>query len=144
MDRIDIRELITEEQLKEGYNVMRQLRSHLDEVAYLQLVNEAKRIENYRQFALYANDKIAAVIGFQPMVTLYYGKFIWICDFVTDELKRSKGYGEQLLTYIHDLLLSEGYETVALSSGLQRESAHSFYKDKMKYEQVSYVFKKTL
>ena len=40
--------------------------------------------------ALLDGGEIVAVIGFQPMITLYYGRYIWVCDLVTDENKRSK------------------------------------------------------
>jgi hypothetical protein len=36
------------------------------------------------------------------------------------------------------------YESVALSSGLQRTNAHRFYENKMDHNKVSYVFKSTL
>jgi hypothetical protein len=48
------------------------------------------------------------------------------------------------LSFVQDLVKDEGYETVALSSGLQREKAHRFYEDKMGYDKVSFVFKKML
>jgi GNAT superfamily N-acetyltransferase len=135
-------ELLTDADLIDGFPVMKQLRSHLEEQAYLDIVKEARQMEGYRQFALHENESIVAVIGFQPMITLYYGKYIWICDLVTDSSVRSKGYGEELLSFVQDLVRDEGYQTVALSSGLQREEAHRFYEDKMGYDKVSFVFKK--
>lgn len=87
---------------------------------------------------------IVAVIGFKPLITLYYGRFIWICDLVTDTTKRSSRYGEKLLTYVHKWAKDNGYESVALSSGLQRTDAHRFYEEKMEYDKVSYVLKKSL
>ena len=140
----DIAELITDSEIMDGYPVMKQLRSHLDEQTYITIVKEANAKEGYRQFAFREKEKIVAVIGFQPMITLYYGKYIWVCDLVTDASVRSKGYGEKLLSFVQDLVKSEGYETVALSSGLQREEAHRFYEEKMGYDKVSFVFKKML
>ena len=78
------------------------------------------------------------------MITLYYGRFVWVCDLVTDKNKRSNGYGERLLSYVHKWAKENSYENVALSSGLQRADAHRFYEEKMGYDKVSYVFKKTL
>jgi len=141
LDETIIKELVTDKDLLEGYPIMKQLRSHLDEDAYMELVMEAKEKEQYRQFALFDGDEVVAVIGFQPMITLYYGRYIWVCDLVTDAARRSKGYGEKLLAFVHDLARSEGYSSVALSSGLQRSDAHRFYEVKMGYDRVSYVFK---
>lgn len=78
------------------------------------------------------------------MITLYYGRFVWVCDLVTDNNKRSNGYGDKLLSYVHEWAKENGYQSVALSSGLQRTDAHRFYEEKMGYDKVSYVFKKNL
>lgn len=144
MSTTTIYELTSQAEILKAYPVMRQLRTHLAEKAYLDLVMEAKEKDMYRLFALSDQDEIVAVIGFKPMITLYYGRFIWVCDLVSDQHKRSKGYGGKLLTYVENWATENGYENIALSSGLQRADAHRFYEDKMGYYKVSYVFKKTL
>lgn len=136
-----IKELTTKNEVIQAFPVMKQLRTHLDENTYLELVAEAQDKEGYKMMALYDENEIVAVIGFQPMITLYYGRFIWVCDLVTDSNKRSKGYGEKLLTYVHNWAKDNNYESVALSSGLMRKDAHRFYEEKMDYKKVSYVFK---
>ncbi|WP_084405834.1 GNAT family N-acetyltransferase [Alteribacter aurantiacus] len=120
---------------------MSQLRPHLDEQEYLELVGEAQEKDRYVMLALFDSEDMVAVIGFKPMTTLYYGRFIWVCDLVTDQGRRSKGYGEKLLTHVHEWAKSNGYQRVALSSGLQRKEAHRFYEHQMEYEKASYVFK---
>ncbi|NGP44263.1 GNAT family N-acetyltransferase [Bacillaceae bacterium SIJ1] len=139
-----IKELTTERELTDAFPIMKQLRPQHDLQAYLELVIEAQEKENYQMKALYDQGDIVAVIGFMPMTTLYYGRFIWVCDFVTASTKRSKGYGDKLLTYVHELAKEHGYACVALSSGLQRADAHRFYEEKMGYDRASYVFKKEL
>ncbi|WP_203361522.1 GNAT family N-acetyltransferase [Bacillus sp. REN10] len=144
MGNSTIKELMTEEGIRSAYPVMKQLRTHLDEQMYLDLVLEAQEKEQYKLCALFHDEEIVAVIGFQPMTTLYYGRFVWVCDLVTAADQRSKGYGETLLIYVHEWAAAHHYESVALSSGLQRVDAHRFYKDKMNYDKVSFVFKHTL
>lgn len=139
-----IKELKNQKEWKEAFPVMNQLRTHLDEESYLQLVQEAVQMEDYRMAALYDNEKIVAVTGFMPMMTLYNGKFIWVCDLVTDSANRSKGYGEALLNYVHDWSKENGYKIVSLSSGLQRVDAHRFYEKRMGYDKVSYQYLKRL
>ncbi|GIN18776.1 putative N-acetyltransferase YhdJ [Shouchella clausii] len=139
-----IKELQSEKEILAAFPVVKQLRTHLDESEYLEFVIEAQEKDRYKMLALFEEDEIVAVIGFKPMVKLYYGRFVWVCDLVTDQKKRSKGYGEKLLTYVHEWAKNHHYEQVALSSGLQRESAHRFYEQKMDYEKVSYVFKVSL
>ena len=143
-DTFTIRELQSQEELLEAFPVMKQLRSHLDEETYLDLVLDAKDNDRYKMFALIDGEEIVAVTGFKPMITLYYGRFVWVCDLVTDNNKRSKGYGKKLLTYVHEWAKENNYESVALSSGLQRADAHRFYEYRMDYNKVSYVFKSSL
>jgi len=139
-----IKDLKNETEWKEAYPVMKQLRTHLDEEQFLQLVQEAKQKNDYKMAAWYDNEKLVAVTGFMPMITLYNGRFIWVCDLVTDSYGRSKGYGEALLDYVHKWSKENGYDIVSLSSGLQRVEAHRFYENKMEYDKVSYVFFKRL
>ncbi|MGW7916724.1 GNAT family N-acetyltransferase [Staphylococcus xylosus] len=135
---------IKENQIEQVYPLMSRLRTHLILDEYLELVRESIEKDNYEMYGLYVEDKLASVIGFEPMTTLYYGRFIWVCDLVTDDKYRSFGYGEKLLSYIENLAKEKNYDVIALSSGLQRKSAHRFYEDKMEYNKPSYVFKKAL
>ena len=144
MNTLLIKELKSRKEIIEAFPIMKQLRTHLDESTYLELVLEAQELDRYKMLALFDEDKIVAVTGFKPMTTLYYGRFVWVCDLVTDTNIRSKGYGEKLLTYVHEWARENKYESVALSSGLQRTNAHRFYEDRMNYDKVSYVFKASL
>jgi GNAT superfamily N-acetyltransferase len=139
-----IRELSTEMDWLEAYPVMKQLRTHLSQERFLELTSEATVSEGYKLAALYEEGKIMAVTGFMPMITLYNGKSIWVCDLVTDSSVRSKGYGEKLLNYVETWAKNNGYDIISLSSGLQRLNAHRFYEDKMDYEKKSYVYLKEL
>uniref|UniRef100_A0A7U4DLY2 GCN5-related N-acetyltransferase n=1 Tax=Geobacillus sp. (strain Y4.1MC1) TaxID=581103 RepID=A0A7U4DLY2_GEOS0 len=138
------KELRTKEEILAGFSVMKHLRTHLDENSYLELVLEAQQKEGYRLVALYDHGKMVAITGFMPMITLYNGRFIWVCDLVTAPSERSKGYGEKLLSYVHQWAEENGYGIASLSSGLQRVDAHRFYEEKMQYDKVSYVFLKRL
>lgn len=141
---IQFKELTNEKEWTEAFVIMKQLRAHLDMDAYLDLVRESHKKEGYHLLALYDQNEMSALAGFMPMTTLYYGRFIWICDLVTDEGKRSQGYGEKLLQNVEQWAKNNGYTTVALSSGLQRRNAHRFYEKKMEYDKVSFVFKKSV
>lgn len=141
MGTITIKELQLQNEFIEAFSVMKQLRTHLDEDTYLELVLEAKEKDRYKMFALIDGGEIVAVTGFKPMITLYYGRYVWVCDLVTDINKRSKGYGEKLLTFVHEWAKENHYESVSLSSGIHRTDAHRFYENRMAYDKVSYVFK---
>ncbi|MFB4165521.1 GNAT family N-acetyltransferase [Alteribacillus sp. JSM 102045] len=144
MNTLEIKELQSPDEILEAFPILRQLRTHLDENTYLKLVIDAKEKDRYQMFALVDEDQIVAVTGFKPMITLYYGRFVWVCDLVTDYTVRSQGYGEKLLTYVHKWQKENNYESVALSSGLQRTDAHRFYENRMAYDKVSFVFKTSI
>lgn len=121
---------------------MRQLRKNLTQEKYIVLVKEAMEIENYKLFAVLNNEEIKGFVAFQTMITLYYGKYIWICDLVVKEECRYFGYAEILMNYVENYANSNNYEKIALSSGITRIDAHKFYENKIGMDKVSYVFKK--
>ncbi|MFC7061970.1 GNAT family N-acetyltransferase [Halobacillus seohaensis] len=141
---VEIHELHSDQEIIQAFPVIKQLRAQHNETSYLEIVKEAKEKDMYRLFALFDRGEIVAVTGFKPMITLYYGRFVWVCDLVTAKDMRSEGFGEQLLSFVQEWARENEYESVALSSGLQRDEAHRFYEEKMGYSRASYVFKKTM
>ncbi|GAA0450087.1 GNAT family N-acetyltransferase [Alkalibacillus silvisoli] len=144
MSQLSFKELKSKEEVAEAFTIINQLRTHLDMHRYLDLVEDAQKNDQYHMVGLYDGGEMVAVIGYKPMITLYYGRFVWVCDLVTDTSKRSKGYGEKLLDYVQKWAEENGYKSVALSSGISRTDAHRFYEEKMDYDKVSYVFKREL
>lgn len=143
-NQLTIKVLKTEDEWKTAFPVMKQLRTKLDMSAYLELVLESVQKEGYRLIALFNQKEIVALCGFMPMITLYNGRFIWVCELITDRNHRSKGYGKALLDYVHQWAIENDYPLVSLSSGLQRIDAHRFYEEKMEYDKVSYVYLKKI
>nr|WP_179115748.1 GNAT family N-acetyltransferase [Bacillus sonorensis] len=138
------KEIQSETERKEVYPVMKQLRPHLDESAFLELVETLQKTENYKLLALYSNDVPVSLAGFSKRVTLNQGAHVWVEDLVTCEKHRSKGYGKQLLSAVEEWAKQQGCRSVALSSGTQRRDAHRFYEEKMKYNKASYLYRKPL
>ncbi len=138
-----IKELISEEEMRQGFDVMKQLRTHLDLGRYEELMVQMKK-EGYRLFAYWEKEQITAVAGVIILTNLYDGRHVYVYDLVTDEGTRSMGYGQQLLTFIEQWGKENHCENVALSSGLQRIDAHRFYENRMGFKKTSYVFKKVI
>lgn len=138
-----VKELLDNEELLKAFPVMKQLRSHLVEETYLNLILAMKK-EGYKMFALYLDEEIVGVAGLVKLTNLYYGKHVWVNDLVIDENQRSKKYGQTLLSFINEWAKENGCDVVALSSGLQRVEAHKFYEFKMEFDKTSYVFTKQL
>ncbi|AST91011.1 MULTISPECIES: GNAT family N-acetyltransferase [Sutcliffiella] len=138
-----IKELVKELEWLAAFPVINELRIHLNQKTYFDFLC-SMREEGYRMFALYENNKIVAVAGVTIKTNFYYGKHVFVYDLVTQSTHRSKGYGEQLLSYIHEFARDSGCGMVALESGLARVDAHRFYETKMGYEKFCYSFKKVL
>ena len=138
-----VKEVLNREDLLKAFSVMKQLRTHFVEETYISLIEDMKA-EGYKMFALYVGEQIVAVAGVIKLTNLYYGKHVWVNDLVTDANQRSKKYGQVLLSFVSDWAKENGCNVVALSSGIQRVSAHRFYELKMGFDKSSYVFKKEI
>jgi GNAT superfamily N-acetyltransferase len=134
-----VKEMKTQKEWLQAYPVMQELRTGLSEDDYLSLL-EQMVLQGFRMFALFQDENIVAVTGIIELVNLYHLKHIYVYDLVTKETERSKGYGEELLGFVHNLAKETGCNCVALSSGLQRLDAHRFYEEKMNYKKTSYSF----
>ena len=139
-----IRELTTPEDLRAAYPVMNELRTHLMDVDEYESTLAEMLAGGYRMFASSDDGEIVALAGIAIRTNFYYGRFLYVYDLITSQSKRSKGHGKLLLDHLEVLARADGCQTIALSSGVQRADAHRFYEDKMGYDRVSHVFKKTL
>ena len=140
---MNIRELLTDEDFDAAYPVMHELRDHLDESKYLELLTEMRK-EGYRMIAVEDDGAIVALAGIGTGVNFYYGHYMWVYDLITAESGRSKGYGLALLQHLAEMARAEGCETIALSSAHFRKDAHRFYEDKAAMDNSGYVYIKKL
>ncbi len=138
-----IQELRSWDEWRESFAVMQELRPHLNELQYLDLL-ESMGKEGYRLFALRDAGRIVSLAGVGILTNLSYGRHVWVYDLVTRGDACSRGYGRRLLEFVEEFSRREGCGTVALLSNLQRTDAHRFYERRMGYEKPSYVFRKRL
>ena len=108
------------------YPVMAQLRPHLTESDFLERV-ERQAPEGYTLAFVEDADRVVSVAGFRFLNNLAWGKFLYVDDLVTDERVRSKGYGQQLLTWLIEHARAKACDELHLDSGVQRFGAHRFY-----------------
>ncbi|WP_348633531.1 GNAT family N-acetyltransferase [Mesobacillus selenatarsenatis] len=138
-----IQELTEKEQWLEAFPIMNQLRTDLTQRTYLELLEEMRK-DGYSLYALSIDNRIVSLAGLSWRVNFYNKRHVFIYDLVTDPAYRSSGYGEKLLSYIHNWAKENGAEYVALESGIQRDKAHRFYEEKLDYDKWCYSFRKTL
>ena len=132
----------SELEIKNCFNCMKQLRTHLSEEQFISQV-ALQRKKGYQLAYLEAPSAIKAVVGFRILNNLAWGKFLYIDDFVTVEEARSNGYGTQLLSWIESVAVAHDCDAIHLDSGLEKVRAHEFYL-KNGYEKKSMHFKRQL
>jgi GNAT superfamily N-acetyltransferase len=135
-----IKHLESNHDVLKAFNVLKQLRPHLTEESFEKTYEKMYR-EGYRLIGLEVNHDIVAVAGINILTNFYNDTFLFVYDLVTDENERSKGYGEELLAYIHRFAKEQGCSYVTLESALHRVEAHRFYEEKMMYDKVCYSFR---
>jgi GNAT superfamily N-acetyltransferase len=110
------------------FAVMRQLRPHLkDEAEFVKRCRAQMAESGWTLVYVEDGGVVAAVSGFRIQHMLASGKTLYVDDLVTDEARRSKGFGETLLNWMESLARGQGCETFSLDSGTQRIGAHKFY-----------------
>lgn len=115
--------LKTIEDWKSAYPLVKQLRPHLTEDSYFNLL---KKMSAYQGWVI-MDGTLKAFIGFEECLNFYNDKHIFVHDFVTNDKDRSNGYGEKLMEAIISYAKQNQFGYIALESGKQRYDAHRFY-----------------
>ncbi|MBJ8053348.1 GNAT family N-acetyltransferase [Bacillus cereus] len=140
---MNVKEVVTEEQLHEVLPVLQQLRTKLSREEASTLFQKMKE-ENYKLFSLYnETEEVVSLAGVAICTNFYNKKHVYVYDLVTAEAYRSKGYGNALLSHIENWGMENGCESIALTSAFPRLDAHRFY-EREGYDKVSYSFHKKL
>jgi GNAT superfamily N-acetyltransferase len=103
----EIRHLESIEDVHRAFMILKQLRTHLTLESFTELYFKMNR-EGYRLITLEIEGEMVAVAGINILTNFYNHKFLLVYDLVTDEAQRSLGYGEQLLSYIHEYARGQG------------------------------------
>ena len=117
----------TVEQIAATFDVMRQLRPHLERDEYIPLIQSLMTSDGLKVLALSVDGVVKAVATYRIMNMLYCGRIIYIDDLVSDEHSRSRGYGTQLIAKLRNLGHELGCSEIQLISRTIREHAHRFY-----------------
>jgi GNAT superfamily N-acetyltransferase len=115
-----------DERLGSVFEVMKELRPHLDEDAFNRLV-AAMHPDGYRLAAVFDGDECRACAGYRLMTNLISGHHMYVDDLVTAEQWRSHGYGRLLNEYLVGVAKRDGCTSVQLDSATHRREAHRFY-----------------
>lgn len=127
MNLPDIQVAETDEDIRRGFNVMKQLRPHLLAADFVARVRLQEEKGGYRFVLLRENGEVRAVAGYRILENLSAGRVLYVDDLVTDHERRSSGHGRALLTWLTQRAREEHCRKLDLDSGVQRTDAHRFY-----------------
>jgi len=134
----------TPEEIARCFAVMAHLRPYLVAEEFVGRV-QAQQAQGYRLAYLEgeADGAVVAVGGFRVMEMLATGRTLYVDDLVTDETRRSRGYGKTMLHWLEMQAREAGCATFSLDSGTFRQEAHAFYfRERMRI--MSFHFAKKL
>ncbi len=118
---------VTDEEILATFSVMRQLRPHIQENAYVALVRKLEAEVRFQIAALRLNGEVTAVAGFRLCHSLGWGRYLYIDDLVTNDKARSTGAGKAMVEWLADFARNQACAEVRLDSAVNRYGAHRFY-----------------
>jgi len=124
------------------YEVLSQLRAGLTFKEFDDLVYDMRHMD-YKMIGLFERGKLITYAGVAIQTNFYHKRHLYVYDLVTDSAYRSQSFGKEMMEYLEVYAKTAMCENIVLSSGLQREKAHIFYK-KSGFMKKSYVFIKSL
>lgn len=127
MERLEVREMISDKDVAATFAVMRQLRTHLTEEEYAESVKRMRASDNYRLAAVLDGGRVGCVAGYRIAEFLAHGRILYVDDLVTGEDTRSAGHGRRMLGWLAAEAEKNGCAGLQLDSGTWRHEAHRFY-----------------
>jgi GNAT superfamily N-acetyltransferase len=109
------------------YELMKQLRPHVMQPEYLELVRLQEREVGFQLAVLRDTDRVVCLAGFRFCRSLGWGKFLYVDDLVTDEGCRSRGSGKAMFEWLVQTARAAGCDELRLDSAVYRHAAHRFY-----------------
>jgi len=123
---MEIKQANEKEDFLKCWEVVKELRPHLDQDRYLTLMLYMID-EGYKLIYIEENEKGIAFCGYRLTTMLHRGRSIYIDDLCTLPEARGKGYARALLNFVLRNSISEELQSIHLDSGHHRYEAHRLY-----------------
>lgn len=133
---------ITDNDIESCFDVVSELRPHLEKSEFLALVRSMEK-DGFTMAFEKSEGKVVAVAGYRINTNLFMGKHLYVDDLVTSATVRSKGFGEVMIKWLRDIAKDADCKWLHLDSGTQRGGAHKFY-FKQGFTIASYHFSEKL
>jgi len=117
---------ITDKEIQACFDVMSELRPHLQSETFLPTIRQMET-EGFQLAFVEDRGKVVAAAGYRVYSNLFMGKHLYVDDLVTSESERSKGHGKRLVDWLRNKAREEQCNYYHLDSGTQRTEAHKFY-----------------
>jgi ribosomal protein S18 acetylase RimI-like enzyme len=121
-----IRQAKEKEDFLKCWEVVHELRPHLEQEQYLVLILYMID-EGYQMIYIEENDKAVSFCGYRITTMLHRGRSIYIDDLCTLPEARGKGHAKSLLKYVLREAKKEELQGIHLDSGPHRHDAHRLY-----------------
>ena len=121
-----LKNAISDEEIMNCFDVMVELRPHLQRNDFLQTVRQMEA-DGYKLAFIAKDDAVVAVSGYRIYSNLFMGKHLYVDDLVTATRARSEGHGRRMVEWLREQAVQEGCNYIHLDSGTQRGEAHKFY-----------------
>lgn len=123
---MEIKQAKEKEDFLNCWEVIHELRPHLDQDRYLTLMLYMLD-EGYKLIYIEEKHKVVSICGYRTTTMLHRGRSIYIDDLCTLPEARGKGYAKKLLEHVFKEARNEEMQSVHLDSGYQRHAAHKLY-----------------
>ena len=135
---IQVEECRSSAEIRALYPIMREARPALDEKAYLERTQAARKF-GYRMFRGLYQGRIVAAIGLRLNADLFWGHHLYLDDLAVAADLRGMRIGEAMMRFAEAEARVQGCKYVRLTNGLKGLDAHRFY-ERIGYEKRSFVF----
>ncbi len=123
---MEIKPISSLEQSKSVFAIMKELRTHLDETKYLELLQSAKA-NGYQLVGAFDGEQCVGLMGYRVLFDFVHGKHLYIDDLVVTSSIRSKGLGTQMLAFAKEVAASNNCSRLRLCTGIDNDSGKHFY-----------------
>lgn len=123
---MEIKTAIEKEDFLKCWEVVHELRPHLDPDRYLTLMLYMLD-EGYKMIYIEDEGKAVSFCGYRITTMLHRGRSIYIDDLCTLPEARGKGHGKALLDHVLKEAEKEELQSIHLDSGHHRHTAHRLY-----------------
>ena len=109
------------------FEVMRELRPHLTDVAAFAAQARRQARQGYCLLAAWQNNKVMGLAGYRTQENLMYGKFMYVDDLVTTREARSQGIGAKLIDATRKKAQELGCAWFVLDTAAENALGQRFY-----------------